>query len=98
MLYEHLNAFQAALADDAALKAAFHAAPDLDTAVAVARDAGFLITGEQLKQLQSDLSDHELAAITGGAMSQQTASHMLHAIYGDHLPSVLGPSTAPSDS
>ena len=95
---DQLKAFQAALTDDPALQASLHAAPDLHAAVVIARDAGFLITEEQLMQLQSDLSDQELAAIAGGDMSQQTATHFLQVIYGGHLPHGSDPSTAPPDS
>ena len=65
-MQNQLQAFLAALSEDASLQASLRAAADLDAAVAIAKDAGFVITADQLVQLQSDLSEHELAAITGG--------------------------------
>ena len=65
-MQNQLQAFLAALSEDASLQASLRAAADLDAAVAIAKDAGFVITADQLVQLQSDLSEQELAAITGG--------------------------------
>ena len=65
-MQNQLQAFLAALSEDVSLQVSLRAAADLDAVVAIARDAGFVITVEQITQLQSDLSDSELSAITGG--------------------------------
>ena len=97
MSEEQLKAFLEAVKDDAGLLEQLKAAQDPDAVVAIAKAAGFVITSEQLMQLQSDLSEQELAAITGGSAGTCNAKSLLVSIYGN-LPKAPATSTPPLDS
>ena len=69
-----LKAFLAAVKADAGLEEQMKAAGDADAVVAIAKAAGFVISIEELKRAQSEvsdeeleLSDEELAGVAGGA-------------------------------
>jgi predicted ribosomally synthesized peptide with nif11-like leader len=71
MSEEQLAALLAKLKDDAGLREKLQGAGDLDTAVAMAQEAGFDVSKAdwlkyQTQQTQQDLSDEELEAVTGG--------------------------------
>ena len=68
------KAFLAAVKADAGLEEQMKAAGDADAVVAIAKAAGFVISIEELKRAQSEvsdeeleLSDEELAGVAGGA-------------------------------
>ena len=42
------------------------AAADADSVVTIAKEAGFVISSEDLKQAQAELSDEELESVAGG--------------------------------
>ena len=69
-----LKAFLDAVKADAGLEKQMKAAGDADAVVAIAKTAGFVISIEELKRAQSEvsdeeleLSDEELAGVAGGA-------------------------------
>ena len=66
MSEEQLKAFLEAVKADAGLQEKLKAAGDADAVVAVAKDAGFLITAEELKNAQAEVSDEELEGVAGG--------------------------------
>ena len=70
MSEEQLNAFLEAVKADAGLQEKLKAAADLDAAVAVAKEEGFVISVEELEAAVSaragGLSDEELESVTGG--------------------------------
>ena len=66
---EQLKAFIETVQGDTSLQEKLRAAADSDAVVAVAKDAGFSITTEDLKkhrQAQPDPSNHELENAAGG--------------------------------
>ena len=70
MSEEQLAALLAKLKDDAGLQEKFKGAADLDSAVAIAKDAGFDISKAAWLRYQAnqtlELSDEELEGIAGG--------------------------------
>jgi predicted ribosomally synthesized peptide with nif11-like leader len=75
MSEEQLSALLAKLKEDAGLQEKLKGAADLDAAVALAREAGFVISVDELEAAVSarvgELSDEELESVTGGGNSFQ---------------------------
>ena len=65
---EQLKAFLEKVKGDTSLKEKLKAASDAVAVVAIAKDAGFAITAEDIQSIQSatDLSDDELEGVAGG--------------------------------
>ena len=63
---EQLKAFLEAVKADAGLQEQLEAAADPDAVVAIAKAAGFVITAEELTRAQAEISEDELAGVTGG--------------------------------
>ena len=68
MSEEHLKAFLEAVKTDAGLQEKLKAATDADSAVAIAKAAGFVISAEELKQAQVEVSEKELESVSGGTV------------------------------
>ena len=69
MSEEQLKAFLEAVKADAALQEKLKAATDADAAVAIAKEAGFVISAAELMARRSeaiDLTDAELESVAGG--------------------------------
>ena len=66
MSEEQLKAFLEKVKTDTSLKETLKAASDADAVVAIAKEAGFSISADDLKKAQSELSDEELEGATGG--------------------------------
>ena len=66
MSEEQLKAFLEAVKADAGLQEQLKAAGDTDALVAIAKAAGFLISAEELKRAQEEVSEQELEGIAGG--------------------------------
>lgn len=68
MSQDQLQAFGEAVATNADLQEQLNAAADADAVVEIAKQAGFLISAEDLEQAkaQTELSDAELEQVTGG--------------------------------
>ena len=66
MSEEQLKAFLEKVKGDTSLQAKLKAASDADAVVAIAKDAGFMITAEELKNAQAEVSDEELEGAAGG--------------------------------
>jgi len=76
---EQLKTFLAAVQADAGLQEQLKAASDTD-AVAIAKAAGFVISAEELKRAQAEISEEELEAVVGGVRDrfrQQINQHLL---------------------
>jgi len=71
MSEEHLKAFLEAVKADAGLQEKMKAAADADAVVVIAKAAGFVVTAEELKSAQAEVSEEELAALVGGKQTQQ---------------------------
>ena len=69
MSEEQLNAFIDAVKADEDLKEKLNAAADADLVVEIAKDAGFLISAEELQRAQSEVSEEELEGVAGGIKS-----------------------------
>ena len=70
MSEEQLKAFQEKLKGDTSLQEKLQAAADIDAALAIAKEAGFSISADDLKKAQSELSEEELEGVAGGTCSQ----------------------------
>ena len=66
MSEEQLKAFLEKVKADTSLQEKLKAASDADAVVAIAKEAGFSISADDLKKAQSELSDAELEAAAGG--------------------------------
>ena len=66
MSEEQLKAFLEAVKADASLQEKLKPAEDADAVVAIAKAAGFVISAEELKKSQAELSEEELEGVAGG--------------------------------
>ena len=66
MSEEQLKAFLEKVKGDTSLKEKLKAASDADGVVAIAKEAGFSISADDLKNAQSEISDEELEGAAGG--------------------------------
>ena len=66
MSEEQLNAFLEKVKADTNLQERLNAASDADAVVAIAKAAGFVISAEELKRAQTELSEEELEGLAGG--------------------------------
>ncbi|WP_114993441.1 Nif11-like leader peptide family natural product precursor [Synechococcus sp. UW179A] len=66
MSEEQLKAFIEKVKADTSLQEKLKAAGDADAVLAIAKDAGFSISADDLKNAQSDLSDEEIEGVAGG--------------------------------
>ena len=66
MSEEQLKAFLEKVKGDTSLKEKLKAASDADGVVAIAKEAGFSISADDLKNAQSEVSDEELEGAAGG--------------------------------
>ena len=66
MSKEQLKAFLEKVKADTSLQEKLKAASDANTVAAIAKDAGFSISADDLKNAQSELSEEELEGVAGG--------------------------------
>ena len=66
MSEEQLKAFLEKVKADTSLQEKLKAAADSDAVLAIAKEAGFSISAEDLTKAQSEVSDEELEAAAGG--------------------------------
>ena len=66
MSEEQLKAFLEKVKADTSLQERLKAAADSDAVLAIAKDAGFSISADDLKNAQSEISDEELESAAGG--------------------------------
>ena len=83
MSEEQLKAFQEAVKADVGLQERLKAAGDADAVVAIAKAAGFLISGEELKVVQAEISEEELEDVAGGVKRQQQRLSQYPNIFGN---------------
>jgi len=72
MSEEQLKAFLEAVKADAALQEKLKAAGDAEAVVAIAKAAGFVISAEELKKTQAEISEGELEGVAGGIGHRRT--------------------------
>ena len=70
MSEEQLKAFQEAVKADAGLQEKLKASKDADAVVEIAKAAGFVISAEELKKAQAELSEEELEGVAGGRRTE----------------------------
>ena len=66
MSEEQLKAFLEKVKDDTGLQGKLNAATDADAVLAIAKEVGFVISTDDLKDVQSESSDDELESAAGG--------------------------------
>ena len=71
MSEEQLKAFLEKVKDDTSLQEKLEAARDADAVVAIAKAAGFVISADDLKQAQAEVSDEELEVASGGMSDEE---------------------------
>ncbi len=81
MSEEQLKAFLEKVKGDTTLQEKLKAAADVDAALAIAKEAGFSISADVLKNAQSELSDEEMEGVAGGfELSWWDSAHCLSEI------------------
>ena len=70
MSEEQLKAFLEKVRADASLQEKLKAAADADAVTAIAIQAGFSISADDLKNAQTEISEEELEGLGGGAYSE----------------------------
>ena len=66
MSEEQLKAFWEAVQADTSLQEKLRAATDADSIASIAKEAGFEITAEEVKEAQAQLSEEQLKGVAGG--------------------------------
>ena len=79
MSEEQLKAFLEAVKADAGLQEKLNAAADPDAVVEIAKEAGFVISADELERRQAEISEEELEGVAGG-----------DATFGPGLPCTMG--------
>ena len=72
MSEEQLKAFLEKVKADTSLQEKLKAASDADAVTAIAKDAGFSISADDLKNAQSQILDKDLEVAAGGAGTAST--------------------------
>ena len=67
MSEEQLQAFLEKVKDDTELQEKFNGAADTDAVLAIAKEAGFSISADDLTKAQSEISEDQLEGVAGGA-------------------------------
>ena len=68
MSEEQLKAFLEKVKDDTSLQEKLKAAADANAVTAIAKEAGFSISADDLTKAQSELSEEELEGVAGGGI------------------------------
>ena len=66
MSEEQLKAFLEKVKDDSSLQEKLKAAADANAVAAIAKEAGFSISADDLNKAQTELSEEELEGVAGG--------------------------------
>tara|TARA_Y100000766_G_C18675180_1_gene491981 strand:+ start:175 stop:477 length:303 start_codon:yes stop_codon:yes gene_type:complete len=74
MSEEQLKAFLEKVKADTSLQENLKAATDSDAVIAIAKDAGFMISVDDLTKAQSEISDEELEGVAGGNSINNTCN------------------------
>ena len=72
MSEEQLKAFIEKVKGDTSLQEKLKTAADADAVTAIAKEAGFSISADDINKAQSELSDEELEGVAGGVTGQST--------------------------
>ena len=77
MSEEQLKAFLEKVKGDINLQEKLKAAADADAVLAIAKDAGFSISADDLKKAQSEISEEELEGVAGGTWSMESINFVV---------------------
>jgi predicted ribosomally synthesized peptide with nif11-like leader len=80
MSKEQLKAFQEKVKDDSSLQEKLKGVSDANAIAAITKEAGFMISADDLTKAQSELSDEELEGVAGGSGTEAARLAM-----DDHL-------------
>ena len=80
MSEEQLKAFLEKVQGDTSLQEKLKAAADADAVTAIAKEAGFMISADDITKAQSELSDEQLEGVVGGSGTEAARLAM-----DDHL-------------
>ena len=75
MSLEQLKAFLAKIKADTSLQEKLKAAVDANAVASIAKEAGFMMSVDDLKNVQSEISDQEVEGVVGGAQSVGSYCH-----------------------
>ena len=84
MSEEQLRGFLEAVKADAALRSKLNAAANADAVVTLAKEAGFVITAEELKKAhahQAELSEEDVEGMAGGAQMPGCGVHQCYSLH-----------------
>ena len=70
---KQLKAFWEAIQADTALQQKLQGVTDPDAIVAIAKEAGFSISADELKKAQSEISEDQLEGVAGGGVAGDPA-------------------------
>ena len=68
MSEEQLKAFLEAVKADTGLQEKLKAGKDVDAVVEIAKAAGFVISADEIKKSQAEISEEELEGVAGGTL------------------------------
>ena len=71
MSEEQLKSFLEKVKGDTTLQEKLKAAADSDAVLAIAKEAGFSISADDLKNAQSEVSEEELEGVAGGGKTRR---------------------------
>jgi len=74
MSEEQLKAFWEAVQADTSLQEKLRAKTDADSIASIAKDAGFEITADEVKEAQSELSEEQLKRFAGSSGQNWSSS------------------------
>lgn len=78
---EQLKAFVEKVKADAGLQEQLKAAADVNAVVAIAKDAGYPISVDDLKQAQAEVSDKELEGVAGGGNTKGMVASFFNVVF-----------------
>ena len=74
MSEEQLKAFLEKVKADTSLQEKLNAAADSDAVLSIAKEAGFIISADDLTMAQSEISEQELEGVAGGSSINNTCN------------------------
>ena len=83
MSEEQLKAFLEKVKGDTNLQEKLKAAANSDAVLAIAKEAGFSISADDLKSAQSEISDEELEGVAGGGAATRLIDPWIPLCLGD---------------
>ena len=82
MSEEQLKAFLEKVKADAGLQEKLKSAANVDAVVAIAKEAGFVISADDIKQAQAEVSEEELESVAGGGEERGAVHTRVHGEHG----------------